>query len=280
MRIGPESRNMSRPTVIAVLLLLLIGRSGLAHQLPVPPDGYRWEMVRELSDEFNEGKLDSSKWTPDHPYWKGREPSRFKEENVSVSHGNLDLRSTTNVTHLPEVGDPWRDIWVQSACVSSKNPIASYGYYEARIKASQLSMTSSFWFQGKYSEIDVVEQIGAPVLAPQRSRYMMMNTHYFTGNPLQNQATPAKSKMRSGAAEQFHVYGVWWQDKDSVVFYQDGKEVARLRPRGEFAEPMYMFFDTEVFRDAGLPTVESLHDDHKNTMYIDWVRSWKLVRTK
>jgi len=265
---------------IAVLFLLLIGRNGLADRLPSPPAGYRWEMVQELSDEFNGGQLVSSKWTPDHPSWKGREPSRFKEENVSVHRGNLDLRSTTNLKSLSEVGDPSRDIWVQSACVSSKNPIASYGYYEARIKASQLSMTSSFWFQGKYSEIDVVEQIGAPLLAPQRSNYMLMNTHYFTGSPKQDQKTPAKSKMQSGAAEQYHVYGVWWQAKDSVVFYLDGKEVARVSPRGEFLEPMYMFFDTEVFLDAGLPSIDSLADDRKNTMHIDWVRSWKLVRSK
>jgi hypothetical protein len=268
-------------TLIGALLLLMIGREALAaDRLPSPPAGYRWESVPELSDEFKGGKLDGSKWTPHHPYWKGREPSQFVEENVSVRDGNLELRSTTGLKDLSQVKDPWRDIWVQSACVSSKTPIASYGFYEARIKASQLSMTSSFWFQGEYSEIDVVEQIGAPILAPQRSQYMLMNTHYFTGSPKQNQATPAKSKMSSGAAEQFHVYGVWWQNQDSVVFYLDGKEVARVSPRGKFLEPMYMFFDTEVFKDAGLPGIDSLKDDHRNVMHVDWVHSWRLVGVK
>jgi beta-glucanase (GH16 family) len=251
----------------------------LASGLPSPPDGYRWEAIPELSDEFNGTRMDQSKWTPNHPYWKGRQPSRFSEANVSIRDGRLELRSTTRVKQLSEVKNPQHDVWVDSACLSSKTPIAFYGYYEARMKASQLSMSSSFWFQGKYSEIDVAEQFGDPTFRPWRNQYMLMDTHFSRGNPKSDEHAPAKSKM-SSSSDQYHVYGIWWKDKSSIVFYLDGKEVQSLTPAGEFLEPMYLFFDTEVFQDAGLPSIDSLNDHRKNTMYVDWVHGWKLVTTR
>ncbi len=108
---------------------------------------------------------------------------------------------------------------------------------------------------------------------------MLMDTHYSAGNPKPDLHAPAKSRMSSPAAEQYHVYGVWWQDKDSVIFFLDGKEVTRVKPAGEFLEPMYLFFDTEVFREAGIPSVQSLNDKRRNVMYVDWVRSWKLIKS-
>ena len=130
--------------------------------LPEPPKAYRWEAIPELSDEFDGDALDTSKWLDYHPYWGGREPSQHDPANVSVRDGLLHLKSTTDIDDISEVADPEQDVWVSAACVTSREPIASYGYYETRMKASALSMTSAFWFQGKYSEIDVVEQLGAP----------------------------------------------------------------------------------------------------------------------
>ena len=117
--------------------------------VPEAPAGYRWRSVSHLSDEFAAGRLDASKWIDFHPYWNGREPSRFDPRNVSVEGGILRLLSVPLVDDLAAVRDPEKDVWVGSACVSSRTASASYGYYEARVQASDLSMTSSFWFQGK-----------------------------------------------------------------------------------------------------------------------------------
>ncbi len=261
--------------MVAVIPLVLI--ASMAEALPPAPAGHRWEKFRELSDDFSGNKLDSGKWVPRHPYWKGRQPSRFAETNVLVRHGQLELRTTTNLSDLSEVKDPTRDVWVQAACVTSRDPVAFYGYYESRLRASRLSATSSFWLQGKTTEIDVAEELGVPAKGAWRSDYMLMDLHFFTGDPKQDFHTPARARMRSGASDQFHVYGVWWKDKSSVVFYLDGKEVARSTPKSDFVEPMYLFFDTEIFQDAGLPDIGSLKDDRRNTMYVDWVHSWKLV---
>jgi beta-glucanase (GH16 family) len=262
-------------------LLVCVGRSqtiGPAGSPPPAPAGYRWEPVPELSDEFEGAGLDASKWLPYQPYWEGRPPSRFATNNVMERDGRLELRSTALVTNLAQVRDPEKDIWVQSACVTSAKPIAGYGYYAARLKASRLPMTSAFWFQGKYSEIDVVEQVGASRKNPGQSKQMLMDTHFFQGGWGADKATPKKWTMPTAAADQFHVYGVWWKDKDSVWFYHDGKKVAEVKTAGEFLEPMYLFFDTEVFTWEGLPTVESLNNPKQNTMQVDWVRGWRLAR--
>jgi hypothetical protein len=241
------------------------------------PSGFVWQVIPELSDEFDGSALDATKWIPSHPYWQGRPPSQFDPANVFVSGGELGLVSTTIVDSLSTVANPDQDIWVKSACVSSKASTASYGYYEARMKASDLSMTSSFWFQGTYSEIDVVEELGRPAINPADNLLMQMNTHYFAAGWANDVATPKQWQMPTGAADGYHVYGVWWRDKSSVWFFHDGQKVAEIVPGGDFAETMYLFFDTEVFTWYGLPTIASLKDPTLRTMRVDWVRAWRAV---
>lgn len=276
---------MYRPLLIAVFFCLGTIFTGASSTLaadsiaglPPAPTNHQWQPIPELSDEFTAATLDPAKWMPKHAYWAGREPSRFDSANVRLRDGNLELKSTTPLADLSTIKNPEKDVWVTAACISSQKPIASYGYYEARMKASRLSMTSSFWFQGKYSEIDVVEQLGAPIVQPARSQLMLMNTHYFKDGWKKDIATPRNWKMPSGAADDYHVYGVWWIDQDTVWFYHDGQKVAEAKTGGPFLEPMYLFFDTEVFTWEGLPTLESLKDPQRNTLYVDWVRAWKLV---
>jgi len=245
--------------------------------LPEPPAGYTWELIAELSDEFNGKSLDSSKWLDYHSYWTGRTPSQHAPANVSVSDGFLRLKNTTQVESLDEVANPEEDNWVEAACVTSNQPNAGYGYYEARIKASDLSMTSSFWFQGQYSEIDVVEQFGAPKLNANKRLRMLINTHFYPNGWETDRKTPREIPVEPGAADDFHVYGVWWKDAQTALFYHNSELVTEVDFGGKFDEPMYLFFDTEVFTWEGLPSVESLKDDSKNTMLVDWVRAWKLV---
>ncbi|KST67691.1 family 16 glycosylhydrolase [Mastigocoleus testarum] len=253
--------------------------SGGKKGLPPAPSGMMWQGIDSLSDEFNGNSLDPNKWINYHPYWNGRPPSKFKRENVSVGGGNLRLKSTSRINSLSQVRNPEKDIWVDSAAVASKDPSASYGYYEARIKASQLSMTSAFWFQAPRSgEIDVQENIGASTKHPNwLNNLMRMNSHTWKGSWDNNLNTPKQYRMPYGAAEDYHVYGVWWKDARTLWFYHNGKKVAEVQTGGPFYDPQYMFFDTEVFTFDGLPTISSLKDDTKNTMLVDWVRSYELV---
>jgi beta-glucanase (GH16 family) len=246
---------------------------------PPAPAGYDWRAIPELSDEFDTATLDGQKWQPGHPYWSGREPSAFDPANVSVKDGLLQLRSSAKVDTLDGIKNMDQDVWVASACVTSLTPLASHGcYYAAHFKASRLSMTSSFWLQGKYSEIDIVEQVGDSIKTPGHNRLMMSNTHYYPDGWTSDKWTHHEHEMTSGAADDFHTYGVWWKDARTVWLYLDGEKVEEVTTKGEFNEPLYLFFDTEVFKWEGNPALESLKDDSRNTMQVDWVRGWRLVK--
>jgi hypothetical protein len=247
-------------------------------KLPPPPPGYEWKLNPKLSDEFNGAKLDTKKWWSYNPFWRGRVPSRFEPANVSLKNGNLKIRSTLIVSNSATISDPTNEVWIGAGSVVSKAASAACGYYEARMKASALSLTSSFWLAGDYSEIDVVEQAGDPVVHPENRELMMMNTHYFTKHRARDAAKGARWKMPTAAAADYHIYGVWWRDEDSAWFYHDGNKVAEVQFAGKFRENMFLQFDTEAMTWLGLPSVKSLTDTNKNTMSVDWVRSWTLEK--
>jgi hypothetical protein len=233
---------------------------------PPAPAGYVWQAIPQLTDEFNGTSLDAGKWLNYHPYWTGRD-STFDPTIVSVGGGCLALRSTaTSLTNI------------RAACVSSKTKAATSGCYcEASVRASKLSMMSSFWFQGSYSEIDVIENIGASVNSPGNNLYMFMNTHYFPNGWNSDQSTSCRWRMPTGCEAEFHTYGVWWKDARNLTLYHNDLAVTNITTRGDFVENQYLFFDTEVFSWEGIPTLASLQDATKNTMDVDWLRSWKLV---
>jgi hypothetical protein len=240
---------------------------------PTPPSGRRWVAVANLSDEFNGTSLDGNKWKNRHPYWNGREPSQFLSSNVSMSGGSLRLKST--VANARQQGN-----WINAACVTSNSKSMKKGYYsEARVKCSSLSMTTAFWFQGNYSEIDVIENFGAPTGSGfgSENTKMKTNTHYFPNGWATDQNSPWDVANISNVANNWHTYGVWWKDSRTMVYYIDGYAAATVRTKGDFNEDMYMFFDTEAFSwGIGFPTIASLNDNSKNTGFIDWVHSFKL----
>lgn len=262
--------------ITAIFLLLFLSYYTKAQnesKLPAPPEGKKWIKITYVSDEFNGDKLDATKWMPKHPFWSGRN-STHTESNVSVKNGNLRLIST-----LREGSSEVKSETVTAACVTSNTPNCHYGYYEANIKCSNISMTSAFWFQGKYSEIDVIENIGEPSNPKSIGikDSMLMNTHYFKKGWKKDCATPVKWKMPECAGSEYQVYGVWWKNKETCSFYHNGIKVADVTFGGPFKEKQYMFFDTEVFTWHGWPSKASLLNPAKNTMSVDWVRGWQLV---
>lgn len=256
-------------------------------QPPSAPAGFKWKKVEELSDEFNGDQLDPTKWDDYHPHWSGRAPSAFKKGNAFVENGNLCLRSTLK-KDPSTVNDPFNDIWVNAAACVSKEKSAKPGYYyEAYFKASSLSMTSSFWFRvGQYSEIDVIEHIGNPSKESRQDDLPYQyhaNTHYYGKHAgLKNKAT--EWEMPTRGRDEYHLYGFWWKDPNTLWFYHDGVKVMEIIPRVPLEENLKMIFDTEVFPFAtagvaniGLPKVENLKDNSKNTMYVDYVHAYELV---
>ena len=232
-----------------------------------PPAGSTWVPIPEVTDEFDGTALDGAKWQDFHSSWSGREPSAFYGPNVSVAAGNLKLQST------PDPSDANR---IRAACVQSLARALPYGYYEARIKTSDISMTSSFWFQGKSSEMDVIENIGNPAKAGEEhvAYQMNMNTHYFPHGWPTDQSNQKAHILTTRVADDYHIYAMEW-DADFIRYYLDGTKVYEQANNGRFTEGQTMFFDTEAFVWQGYPTHESLLDSAKNIMYVDWVRGWR-----
>ena len=266
-----------------ILILLGLVMSQAVAQ-PLAPEGQKWVLVKELSDEFNQESLDQDKWNDSHPRWKGRTPSHFLSENTWVGEGMAHLRSNSRVEAMDEVGDSIRDVWVNSAALSSKKRLAQPGwYYEARMKASDISMTSSFWFRmGDYSEIDVIEHLGNPTFRkdPLVEYSYGCNTHVYGEKRNEGFSIGDHHHMSTRGADEFHTYGFWWKDPETLMFYHNGILVMEVRPAVPFEENLHMIFDTEVFKWHGLPTIESLQDDSRNTMLVDYVRTFKLEEVK
>lgn len=285
------SRAIASCAWFAALTVFVFGGRCLAAtpqatDLPKLPAGYEWQLVPVLSDEFSGNELDASKWQARTPIWNGRAPSRFSPSNVSVFGGDLLLKTTVAGKGRAALKDPWRDRWIHAANVSSVKPAATYGYYEARFRASRLPTTSSFWLQNDLNatgrtligEIDIAEQSGAPTVHPDWAHLMLFNTHFSLDGFAHDKTAGGTAAMSTGCADDYHVYGAWWKDARTVWFYLDGKKVGEVTTAGPVTGPMYLYFDTEPFKSRGLPEEKDLERSDLNTMSVDWVRSWRAVR--
>ncbi len=265
----------------AALLCVSSSKSNAAP--PAAPAGMQWERVEALSDEFNGTTIDSNKWFDTHPFWEGRLPSKFKQGNAFVANGNLNLRNTSRIDNISQVARPFDDHWIDAAAIVSKQKIAEPGwYYECSMRASDCAMSSAFWFRvGAFSEIDVVEHIGhatkSPEIEARTSREYGCNTHVYG-----TMSAPSIGKvwnMPVKGRDTYVTYGFLWQDANTLIFYFNDIEVMRVKPAVPFTENLRMIFDTEALSSTfvGLPTIESLKDNNRNTTYVNWVRSYKLA---
>ena len=255
-------------------------RTGELGELPKRiTDGYplsdqqnqgNWVRIEALSDEFEGTELDASKWRPEYPGWKGRQPGRFSPHNVTVSDGKLNL--TMRKEPIPkELEAPGYKDYTSAAVDSLAR--AHYGYYEVLVKPMNSAGSSSFWFSRtdipKHgTEIDVFE-IGGKALGFERK--LNMNLHVWE--------TPQEKRHWSigsawiapwRLADAYHVFGFEW-DKDEIKYYVDGVSVRRIK-NSDWHDPLHMQFDSETMPTwFGMPQDEDL----PSTYSIEYIRSWK-----
>ncbi|MFG0291176.1 MAG: family 16 glycosylhydrolase [Rhodopirellula sp. JB044] len=278
--------------------------------LPEPPEGYRWAVNPDFTDEFEGSKLDQGKWFPKSPYWRnGRPPATFKADTVSVGDGFLRIRNRRLIPSEGSDGKPGDKYTLAGGAVASKSDQAWYGYYETRMKASATPMSSTFWLKnlpkpvryiredGTYveeshrQELDIIETIGAPTKLATWNQQFNANTHYQVNvhgkkdPPNVSQGGPRNPPTEiPNTADDFHTYGLWWVDANTMHFYHDSKFMFTVHPKTDynpqpFARPMYMHLVTETYDwEPGLPTDEMLNDESKNSTLYDWVRGYVLVR--
>ena len=129
-----------------------------------------------------------------------------------------------------------------------------------------------------------------------------MNSQYFQadanetpqtirnyGNFLRSGLSDTNPLKNKGWNEEYHIYGVWWKDEKNIQFYLDGEPAGSVVVGEDrsgqtysnriFTRDLEIIFDVWTSQDGwlgGLPPKPDLGDDSKNTMRIDWVRTWKL----
>lgn len=268
---------------VMVLCLLAIGQISLADPPPAPA-GYKWERVWSLSDEFNDNTIDPNKWSRSHT-WIGRAPSEFKPERSSEGGGYLKLQSK-------KVPEYWKDgakRWMHAAYVTSTTARFTTGMYsECSLKASREGMVTGFWFYnapGNYgNEIDVTEAVG--YAANPNFQYletkMRINSHNYFKGPAPdyewlNDCETKHNKNLSKVGENFHTYGVWRKNKRDMSFYVDNGWVTNKSSCRDMNADLRLIMNSELQNWIGIPPNWALNDDKRNTAYVDFVRTWKLV---
>ena len=235
-----------------------------------PPAHGRWKPFAPMTDEFEGGKLDTSKWYPNNPQWKGRQPAFFHTHNVTVSDGKLHLTMRReDLKGLPKGYHTYT-----SAAVKSKAKVR-YGYFEIKCRPMDSRGSSAFWFYDStpetWTEIDVFE-IGAR--APGHEHTVHMNAHVFhtLANPGRHWSKGGKWKAPYRLADGYHVYALEW-DSQQLQYYVDGVVVRRM-PNTHWHQPLHLNFDSETMpKWFGLPEAAAL----PSTFSIEYVRAWKRV---
>ena len=253
-------------------LILLVASITLLKAIPTfsdPPPGTSWDPIPELTDEFEETELDSSKWHDSNPDWQGRKPGFFSKQNVSVSDGKLHL--TAKAEDLPDLPDSYHTF--TTAAVKSK-ALAKYGYFEVKCKPMKSRASSAFWFYRSepeiWTEIDVFEIGGA---APGHEKIVHMNAHVFrTPTEKEHWDISGTWKSPTDLVDDYRIYALEWNEKE-LKYYVDG-QLLRTIENTHWHQPLHMNFDSETMPEwFGLPEKEEL----PATFSIEYVRSWRRV---
>lgn len=287
--------------IVSSLSFSLSGQDWKKFPVPAPPGPEQiWKLQKELSDDFNyrgKKKRFHKRWKDGYfNPWTGPGLTKWESNHSSVEGGNL-------VIHASRREGTER---VNCGIVTGKTALMYPAYTEARMKVSNLELSSNFWFlsQDSRREIDVLEVYGGAEKGDFAQR-MSTNFHVFirtkdTGITSDFSASnhvelPGKANWR----DDYHTFGVFWKSPTEVYFYIDGK----LLPTGSWEQsemfdkdytktfmdksafvmdkPMVMILDTEDHhwrsRQGIVAKDEDLADPSKNKMLVDWVRTYQLV---
>ncbi len=271
--------------------------------IPVPANpgqGNVWELQDKYSDDFNYNGKNAKfrkNWKDAYFHnWTGPGLTQWQSNHSDVSGGNLIISASRHGANRVNCG-----------VVTSKTKVIYPIYMEARVKASNLELSSNFWMlsEDDKREIDVLEVYGGArdVWFAQR---MSTNFHVFergAGNRIssdyndQNHVTlPNNEPWRN----KFHTFGVYWKSPSEIYFYIDGKQTKNGsweqsnmfdkdytkrtldKSKSNMDRPVFMIIDTEdhSWRSAQgiVATDADLKNPNKNKMLVDWVRTYKPVK--
>ncbi len=278
------------------LCFSLLGKLSIAQDPTIPPKNYvdtidmenvvervnaiyplsdqgnakNWKFLKKCSDEFNGEKVNTRKWYPNNPKWKGRPPTYFHGSNVRLENGELVIRVNQHgEERLPE------EFTHTTGFIKSKEQFL-YGYFEAEAKLMNAPWVSGFWMTnvGKdwWTEIDICEN--APGIA-YNVNDLNSNLHVFKtpkdkGDVKKHFARPKKYYMPEELQADYHVWGLEWT-AEYIRFYIDGI-LFREAENTHWHQPLEVNFNCESNKWFG-----ALPDDNRldGEFHVKYFRAWK-----
>lgn len=230
----------------------------------------KWQLLKNLSDEFNSKELNFDKWFGNNPKWKGRKPTYFHKSNIKLDKGEL-------VVMLNKHGDEQlpEGFTHTTGFIVSKQKVL-YGYFEAEMKLLDASWVSGFWLSNAekdwWTEIDICEN--CPGVEANRHD-LNSNVHVFRspenqGGIKKHIADPQKYYLPFELQAGYHVWGLDWTEK-YIRFYIDGilfREVENTL----WHQPLFINFNCESNKWFGaLPNNAQLDKE----FHVNYFRVWK-----
>ncbi|MFC2098727.1 glycoside hydrolase [Bacteroidota bacterium] len=268
---------------------MLASTFGAKAQPPTPEKGFKWELVKELSDEFDGTTLNSEKWSNADPNrWRGRAPGLFLAKAVSVKDGKMRITAD-------ELGEPvvlyGRTFTHQGGHVYSKGLVKPGSYIECRMKANKTFMSSTFWLnnytdettgcQSRVTELDIQECIGYPE-DHAKTTQMGSNTH-SRGIPKECSHIPAGSagnhcETPGKVYDHFFTYAVWWKSPTELLFYLNGEYKYTITPKADFDIETRIKMVVETYNWSPVPEDGGMTGTwEERTTYYDWVRTYEYL---
>ncbi len=264
-----------------------------------------WIIKWSASDEFDNDSINWSKWIKggNLPYttaWKWD-----NEANVKIDKGVAELIMRHNANNISDEGT-----YFKSGILKSYRTF-TYGYFEAKIKGSELGegVCPAFWLysdfdhsveEGEpvYSEIDVVElqqfdwykghqddihdmDLNLHAVVKQDGESVWRRPKMYPDEQLNKWRAPFDP------TKDFHIYGCEVNEEE-IIWYVDGVEVAR-KPNTYWTRPMNValslglrkpfveFFNNRnnAINPETSPKASSKLSGMPASMYVDYVRVWE-----
>lgn len=277
------SRLLLLGAVVAVSVIVAavdLVRSQAATAPASSPTATNWRLV--FGDEFEDRRLDPSKWTT--CYWWDRggctnmgnnERQWYQPQNAVVEDSILRLEARKQTVRASD-GNTYQ---YTSGMVTSGRGTSDtsqsvrfafrYGYVEmrARMPAGK-GLWSAFWLlpasHESKPEIDVVEVLGHE---PDR---LHAHVHFLDEG---RRASAGSSWVGHDASTSWHVYALEWRP-DALTWYVDGVQVWRFTDsRHVPSEPMYVLANLAVGGDwPGRPDAST---SFPSALEIDYLRVWQ-----
>jgi hypothetical protein len=278
-----------------IVLVYILFSANLFAQIAAP-EGKKWEVINNLSDDFEGKSLNHKKWLADpeeHPDfgWIGRPPALFKESSIKLNKGFMEIevgklkKTYTSLKYkTPSVYNYYGGI------IRAVQPISYGHYFESKFKMSKTEMGGGFWLMsknkcGKKHEIDITESVGhiSPLAEKWGEKWnKIMHSNTIFRKTACNEATRSQDMMLPEVknSDKFYTYGCWWKSPTELLFYLDGKHVYTLKPPVGFDQQMFIHFSIESYdwnpipKDGGKVASANKED---RTAFIDYIRTYKLV---